>query len=227
VRARVEPHFSSTALTELEEMDVISLHVPLTHAGADPTFHFLTKAFLKRQKPDCVLINAARGAVIDSDVLMQHGTHLHWCFDVWEHEPHLSKAILERALIATPHIAGYSLQSKRRGIEMIYSLAKEKGMITSTLPFKSKMPSQQFALQQRHPSWQEVVLEIFNPLLMTDKMRALLLRATDPASLFDEMRHQFNERYEFAFTKIKVASLSEIDKKIMQQWGIQIDAVNA
>jgi phosphoglycerate dehydrogenase-like enzyme len=38
-------------------------------------------------KQSCVLLNASRGSVIDFEALAQHGAHLRWCFDVWEHEP--------------------------------------------------------------------------------------------------------------------------------------------
>ena len=43
--------------------------------------------------------------------LKQSGEHLKWCFNVWGHEPAVDVSLLQRALIATPHIAGYSVES--------------------------------------------------------------------------------------------------------------------
>ena len=122
LRAHHETDFVSHSLDDIEDVDLISLHVPLTRDKNHPTFHFIDKHFLRRQRKDCVLLNASRGAVIHTDDLLSHGQHLHWCFDVWEHEPYINKAILKHTLIATPHIAGYSRQSKLRGIDLIYQL---------------------------------------------------------------------------------------------------------
>src|SRR3990167_2411841 len=105
VRAANEPDFKSVPLSTISDQDVILLHVPLTKSGEHPTYHFIDKAFLSRQKPGCVLINASRGSVINTEDLMHHGRHLFWCFYVFEHEPKINKGILERAMIATPHIA--------------------------------------------------------------------------------------------------------------------------
>lgn len=226
IRAENEHDFISIPFEELSDMDLISLHVPLTQSGVHPTRHFINKDFLRRQKQACVLLNASRGAVINSKDLVRYGTHLPWCFDVWEHEPRIDKAILERAVIATPHIAGYSVQSKIRGIDMIYRIACEKNIIQpqpiSPPIFPIQMPHQALTFAGDKHDWQDIVLAVFNPIAMTATMKAAQMPVEDGGHLFDEMRNHFNYRHEFGFTKIIGAHAAAQDREILEKLGIMI-----
>ena len=208
LRANTQAGFQSTALDDIADVDLILMHVPLTQAGEHPTYHFIDKDFLRRQKPGCVLLNASRGAVIRSTDLLQYGKHLYWCLDVWEHEPKIDKTLLERALVATPHIAGYSVQSKIRGIEMIYHAACASKVIEAQGVEPITMPKQQLVFTDANYHWQDIVLGVFNPLVMTAMMRAQLLPAQTIGPLFDAMRNQFDHQHEFAYTEIVGAELS-------------------
>ncbi|MCP4709420.1 MAG: 4-phosphoerythronate dehydrogenase, partial [Planctomycetes bacterium] len=59
-----DPRFVS--LAEVLQADIITLHVPLTHDGPDPTFHLLNENNLSHFKPYTILINTSRGPVIDN-----------------------------------------------------------------------------------------------------------------------------------------------------------------
>lgn len=222
LRAQEEPDFIHQSLDDVSDVDFISLHVPLVKNGEHPTYHFINKEFLLRQKPGCILLNASRGAVINSEDLLTDGKHLRWCLDVWEHEPRINQAILEYACIATPHIAGYSVQSKRRGVDMIYQIACEKGLINSQAVPVLTMPQQTltFAGQQHH--WQDIILGIFNPFIMTAIMRAGMQSSEHPETVFDEMRHEFNYRHEFAYTSIFSDDLLESDKRVLTSLGVKL-----
>jgi erythronate-4-phosphate dehydrogenase len=112
---------------DLEEIisrcDVISLHTPLTRAGGQPTHHLFDAARLARLQEGAWLINASRGAVVDNaalhDVLLARDD-LQAVFDVWEGEPQVNLALADLCVIATPHIAGYSLDGRQRGTAQIY-----------------------------------------------------------------------------------------------------------
>ncbi len=107
----------------LAECDVLSLHTPLTRASAHPTHHLLNAERLARLKPGAWLINASRGAVVDNRALRQllaQRMDLQAVLDVWEGEPEVDVDLAELCLIATPHIAGYSLDGKLRGTAQIY-----------------------------------------------------------------------------------------------------------
>jgi len=223
LRAQKEQDFTSVDLDDLSDLDLISLHVPLVRGGDNPTYHFINKAFLQRQKPGCILLNASRGAVINSDDLLQYGAHLNWCFDVFEKEPGINQTILAKSLIATPHIAGYSRQSKIRGVDMIYRIACEQGIITPKAINPIEMPQQTLRFAAKTPTWEDIVLGIFNPLLITTMMRSTLLNATEHGPLFDEMRNQFNYRYEFAYTKVSSYQLAAKDQLFLEKLGMVFD----
>jgi erythronate-4-phosphate dehydrogenase len=103
----------------LAECDVVSLHTPLD-AG---TRHLIAAEQLRALKPGAWLINASRGPVLDNAALKAHlqgGADLRVALDVWEGEPLADPELAALCQIATPHIAGYSLDGKLRGTAQIY-----------------------------------------------------------------------------------------------------------
>lgn len=109
--------------TLIERADVISCHVPLTDSGQYPTHHLFNARRLARLRPGAWLINSSRGPVIDNEALtalLRTRTDLQVALDVWEHEPLVDPALAALCTLATPHIAGYSLDGKLRGTEQIY-----------------------------------------------------------------------------------------------------------
>jgi len=103
----------------IQRCDVISLHTPLIAS----TRHLLNAERLAQMQPGTWLINASRGAVVDNVALrelLQQRHDLEAVLDVWEGEPQVDVDLAELCLIATPHIAGYSLDGKLRGTAQIY-----------------------------------------------------------------------------------------------------------
>ena len=95
-------------LEELQrQCDIITFHTPLTRVGQWPTWHLCDQRFL----------DAARGPIADNEALLR------WPGDVgldcWENEPLISRELLEKCIVATPHIAGYSAEGKQRGTAMM------------------------------------------------------------------------------------------------------------
>lgn len=113
----------------LATADVVSLHVPLT---AD-TQHMINAKTLAAMKSGAVLINAARGGVVDEAALvaaMKTGHIAGAALDVFETEP-LTKDAAEkfkgiRNLILTPHIAGVTQDSNVRVSDMIADLVLDR-----------------------------------------------------------------------------------------------------
>ncbi len=109
--------------------DVVSLHVPLT---AD-TRHMINADVLAKMKPAAVLVNAARGGVVDEAALvaaLQSGRLAGAALDVFETEP-LTKDAAEKFkgisnLILTPHIAGVTQDSNVRVSAMIADLVLDQ-----------------------------------------------------------------------------------------------------
>jgi len=110
-------------LDELMGCDIITLHVPLTLSGPDATHRLFDARRIGQMKHGGVLINTARGAVVETCALVEalRGGHLAGAvIDVWEGEPSIDTRLLEMAAIATPHIAGYSLDGKVRAARMVF-----------------------------------------------------------------------------------------------------------
>ena len=103
------------------EADVVTFHTPLTRDGADATFHLAGAEWLAALRKRPLIINAARGPVVDTDALVEAIDSAlvgHAAIDCWEGEPRISQALLQRAAVATPHIAGYSREGKWRASQM-------------------------------------------------------------------------------------------------------------
>jgi erythronate-4-phosphate dehydrogenase len=103
----------------IDECDVISLHTPLDAS----TRHLFDAARLAALKPGSWLINASRGAVVDNAALralLPERGDLKAVLDVWEGEPQADVELAALCQLATPHIAGYSLDGKLRGTAQIY-----------------------------------------------------------------------------------------------------------
>jgi (S)-sulfolactate dehydrogenase len=101
----------------IETSDVVSLHVPLTLE----TRNLMDAAMLARMRPNAILINAARGGIVDENALAEalRASRLGGAaLDVFEEEPLSSSrgAVFEGCprLVLTPHIAGVTQESNTR-----------------------------------------------------------------------------------------------------------------
>lgn len=100
------------------EADIITFHTPLDAS----TRHLMDKNFLTQLRRKPIIINAARGGIVDTPALVDalDGDIVRDAvIDCWEGEPGISPALLQRAAIATPHIAGYSFEGKVRATRMV------------------------------------------------------------------------------------------------------------
>ena len=107
--------------------DVVTFHTPLTLDGPHVTRHLFDRDFLSRGSK-AMVINAARGPVADNAELTRallRGAVRHAAVDCWEGEPRISRDLLARADIATPHIAGYSIEGKRRATAAAFNALLE------------------------------------------------------------------------------------------------------
>ena len=104
--------------------DVLTFHTPLTREGEYPTYHLCDANILRLCKPGTLIINAARGGVIDEQALLstlntKHSTlNYKTAIDCWENEPNINQDLLKHVELASFHIAGYSIQGKMNASEM-------------------------------------------------------------------------------------------------------------
>lgn len=108
----------------LPQCDLVTLHTPLIDGGPCPTRGMADADFFDRLPKGAVFINTSRGEVADEPVLkavLASGYLSHAVLDVWAREPDIDAALMDAIDLATPHIAGYSLDGRVRGTEMIYA----------------------------------------------------------------------------------------------------------
>ena len=136
-----DPFLTHPFLVEMDKIlacDLITIHVPFSTEGNYPTRELINISHVKDLK-DKILINTSRGGVI-SEALVMESQDLIYVADVWLNEPTPSSAVIQKAFIATPHIAGYSIEGKLNGTSMIVKeCAKVFNCIKETSSFENHL----------------------------------------------------------------------------------------
>lgn len=98
--------------TLLAEANFVSLHCP----GGTETFHLIDEARLRIMKPSAILINTARGSIIDEAALAQaliDGAIAGAGLDVYEHEPHVNPALIAlQNVVVLPHLGSATSETR-------------------------------------------------------------------------------------------------------------------
>ncbi|EXJ82176.1 D-3-phosphoglycerate dehydrogenase [Capronia coronata CBS 617.96] len=121
----------------LRRSNVLSLNVPLN----SKTRHIISTAQLEMMKPTSIVINTARGAVLDEVALveaLENGTIAGAGLDVFEEEPNIHPGLIQnKNVILLPHMGTHTTETKRKmeewTIENIRE-ALEKGRLMSPVP---------------------------------------------------------------------------------------------
>lgn len=213
----------------IEHCDVISLHTPLTREGAHPTWHLLDHERLARLRAGAWLINAARGPVVSNQALKRvllARDDLHAVLDVWEEEPSVDLALADLCTLATPHIAGYSLEGRQRGTAAIYNaLCAWRGQ-TPDISLASLLPAPWLAqvnLKGRaDPAWALAMLcrGVYDPRGDDANFRRSLSAtpATQRAA-FDALRKGYPERREIDGLKVAIEGEAPLLRRYVQALG--------
>ncbi|MGD2055202.1 MAG: 4-phosphoerythronate dehydrogenase PdxB [Gammaproteobacteria bacterium] len=222
-------HDEYVALDSLLDTDILTLHVPLSRAGDYPTFHLIDAAFLERLKPGAMLINTARGAVIDNPALerlLGARPDVSVVLDVWEGEPAISIALLEKVALGTAHIAGYSQDGKLRGTGMIYRAACEyfgqpadwqaERLLPEPAPLNLTIPPG----EDPQTSLGKVVHSCYDVRVDDARLRGLLdLEPGQRPGYFDRLRKEYPVRREFSSTTLLLDGADERLRAMLQGIG--------
>lgn len=189
----------------LANSDVISIHTPLTHNGAYPTFKLFNQQTLDLIDKNTLLINTARGEIIDENALLTAFIHRggRAILDVFPDEPTISKTLLDGLTLATPHIAGYTLEGKLRGTDMIYQAFCRHFHLPIVQDLQTLLPANPFAFadfyQQSNGDSKQAVAQ-FYPIDQDDALlRAVSTDAGVSGSDFDRLRKEYRLRREWLF----------------------------
>lgn len=223
-RAQQEPDFKSIAWEEALTADIISLHVPLTSTGTAKTKHLFDAAVLSQLTSKQVLINASRGAVIDNQALLkrQQEKPLHLILDVWEGEPDVLTELIDHTIIATPHIAGHSLNGKIRGTQMLYDACRAQFDWRQKAPNWAELfpappgASWRCSRMPSHAQLSQWLLENYDIWHDDHSMRTQGIEAVG----FDQLRRQYPVRFELCSHTLDVAaSVNEATRQRLHDLG--------
>jgi len=205
-----DPRYRS--LEEALACDVVTLHVPLTREGPDATWHMAGRSFFERMRRGAVFFNSSRGAVMveqDLKEAMGSGRLGAVVLDVWEGEPAIDPAMVEMADIATPHIAGHSLDGKAAGTQMIYEAACRFLGVAPTQDARRYLPPPQVPrLKVTGPGTardivRRTVCRIYDIMADDARLREILRVPTEKrGQFFDGLRRNYPVRREFYNTAL-------------------------
>ena len=200
----------------LRQADIVSLHTPLTKTGAHPSYHLLNVHNLPLLKKGAVLLNAGRGAAIDNQALLDFMTknpqHLGaLILDVWENEPLPNMSLAHKTDLMTPHIAGYSLEGKWRGTEMIYLALCDFLKVTPQHQLADFLPplSQSLSWPLLNTLWQNYayLLQVIYPIQQDDcnfRKTLNIVNDNERANAFDMLRKNYWQRRECSAYRLHV-----------------------
>lgn len=219
-RARNEGEKNFINLDRIQaDCDIITFHPVLEKEGPDKTWHMADANFFAKLKRPIFLINTARGSIVDTKALNQairDGKVIDCAIDCWENEPDIDLELLNNALIATPHIAGYSSDGKANATRTIVEQLN--------LFLELNMPSK-ICLELPIP--EEPVLKIHKN--SPHKIASALLYAYDPIKdsemlkkapdSFEEIRGKYVFRREYK--AFRILNLGETDAELLRAFGFQ------
>jgi erythronate-4-phosphate dehydrogenase len=167
----------------LQQSDIVTLHTPLDAT----TYHMINSETLSLMRSGAVLINASRGEVAATDALLATDRPLF--IDVWENEPNIDEKLLCKAVVATPHIAGYSAQGKANASAMVVAAVAEQ----FSLPLDGWYPENVSRVERQKIGWQQMCDSI--------KMRCDLRKMTNDLRKnpndFELLRNEYHYREEY------------------------------
>ena len=230
-----DPLIEQAGMSSFEDVldcDIISLHTPLTTEGDHPTRHLFNKSILSKLRDNQVLINSGRGAVIDGSALkekLKKEPSFTAILDVWENEPSIDPELAQLVTIGTPHIAGYSLDGKVSGTEMIYkALCQNFG-----LPLRKKaaqfMPEP--PLSKLTFSSQAVVNDAMHTAIRScydvrydhyQLMTSLKGNETQRRLAFDQLRKGYRARREFNTIKVSLKNADSTMYSVFRDLGFNV-----
>ncbi|MBI4418028.1 MAG: DUF3410 domain-containing protein, partial [Ignavibacteriales bacterium] len=216
-------------LDELMEADSVTLHVPLTRSGQDATVHLFGTDRIRAIKRGSVLINTSRGAVVDSNALLQalESKRISAAvLDVWENEPDIPVELLERTFIATPHISGYSLDGKLNAAEAVYGeVCRYLGIMPSWKRAKADDEPKEIRVTDSNVQGilRDAVRQAYNIEMDDSALKEIAgLPREQQAKHFTKLRATYRVRREFAAYRVVLEPLQCVAKKALQELGFAV-----
>ncbi|MDP6413495.1 MAG: 4-phosphoerythronate dehydrogenase [Gammaproteobacteria bacterium] len=189
-----------STLDVIAQCQIVSLHVPLSKNTSHQTLDLIDAEFLRSLRAGTLLINTCRGSVVNEIALLQVlGERPDLCcvVDVWENEPAPSSDLVMAVDLATPHIAGYSLEAKRSATrQLLDQFCQHFGVtVAHTADTAESKPVAFLAAECRSANVWEAILEML-PLERISEEFKTSVAAGNSQQAFDELRKKLVARRE-------------------------------
>jgi erythronate-4-phosphate dehydrogenase len=208
----------------IEKSDILTFHVPLNMIGIDKTYHLADDKFFEKFNEDKTIINTSRGEVIDTNALkntIKNKKVNSSVIDVWENEPKIDIDFMNLVDIATPHIAGYSIEGKANAtaacvnaLNKYFILGLEENWYPKNLP--APVRSKEIKIDCSGKSRQEIFFEVINStynIAEDDK------RLRNDVSNFEQHRTDYPVRREFSFYNVRLLGADKSLHKALSELG--------
>jgi erythronate-4-phosphate dehydrogenase len=175
-------------------------------------------------KPGAILLNSSRGEVVDSAALkapLDSGV-LRTALDVWENEPDIDVALLDRVTLATPHIAGYSADGKANGTAMSVRAVSRLFGLGLEEWYPASLPAPEcpvLRIDCRNKTREEVLLDAIQA---TYDIEADDSRLRNSVETFETQRGNYPARREFFAYRIQAANASDATTGALKRLGFQL-----
>ena len=213
-----DPFISKPKLVDLEsllECDLVTVHVPLTFHGSYPTINLLNESHIKKLS-NKFIINTSRGEVV-SEALVMQAKDLIYISDVWINEPSPSRELIQKSYIATPHIAGYSIEGKLNGAKIIAeNCAKQFQCLKTEANTAEKLPNWPYEINNITQDVHDMSfpMALFNSELdlksISASLKALSIEEIERG--FRSLRENHPPRHDFNSFSFK--NITQLDKKL-------------
>ena len=220
---------SSVSLEQALGCDVVTVHVPFTRTGPYPTIDLIDAAGVQSLRPSALLINAARGGVVDESALcvrLDGDAPVYAAIDCWLNEPNVDLDLLRRAWIATPHIAGHTLEARVEAARMLHAALNV--FFARSEVFPAALGHRPKTLEPA-PGHTGLASLLSNVHPLADQTRALRRMLALPAARrgahFDDVRRRYGLRREFAH--FSVASDEFAPDTVAELRALGFDSANA
>ncbi len=205
--------------------DVITFHVPLNLEGSDATWHMVDRNFLSGLTRKPLLINSCRGEVFDTMAVMEavkSNTISDLVLDCWENEPDIDLALMQRAFLATPHIAGYSRDGKANGTMMsVRAVSRFFGLgLDHWQPSDIEVPENEvIELDGRNLEEESILAEAVRA---TYNIRSDDMALRDDPDRFEKLRGDYPVRREFSAFSVSLLNVADRTAEKLKLMGFKI-----
>ena len=217
------------ALPELLRSTVISLHCSLHARAPWPSRHLIGAGQLAALHGEQWLINASRGAVVDNAALLARlraADPPQVVLDVWEGEPDVDPQLLlcPSLRLATPHVAGYSWDSKWQATRMLLRAMGEAGLpVPETFPPTPPAPALQPVAAGSAPEIARALLRQRYCIAGDDRALRALGRVSGAAQRragFDRLRRDYPQRRELRGSRAPAGAAAAQDRRVYRGLGL-------